>query len=97
GNVAVPPVRAAHLGRDDTIPLDAREDRAGLRLQVQVLASRRLRERGTVLGPADEVPGRGDREAGEAPVPLRVGEHIRAVFRLDDARILDSPGPLVLP
>src|SRR5437867_10167523 len=40
---------------------------------------------------------RRDGEAGDAAVPLRVREHVGTVLRLDDTRILDSPGPLVLP
>src|SRR5256886_7489222 len=97
GDVEVHPVRPAHLGRDDAVSLHASEDRAGLRFQVQVLAPVRLREGRTVLRPVVEVPGRRDREAGDVAIPLRVREHTGAVPRLDDARILASPRPLVLP
>src|SRR5438445_855959 len=97
GDVEVHPVGTAHLGRDDAMSLDASEDGAGLRFQVEVLASVRFCEGWTVLRPVDQVAGGRDGEARDAAVPLRVREHKGPVLCLDDARILDSPGPLVLP
>src|SRR5256886_16155612 len=71
GDVEVHPVHPTHFGRDDATPLDAGEDRTGLRFQIQVLAAIRLGEGGTVLGPVNEVPGGRDGESGGAAGPLR--------------------------
>src|SRR5438445_12976 len=97
GDVEVHPVGTAHLGRDDAMSLDASEDGAGLRFQVEVLASVRFCEGWTVLRPVDQVAGGRDGEAGDAAVPLRVRERRGPVLWLVEARILDSPGPLGLP
>src|SRR5216684_3300680 len=53
-----------------------------------------MRERGAVLRPVYEVAGRRDGQPRNVAIPLRVGEHISGVVRLDDAGILDAPGPL---
>ena len=50
-----------------------------------------------MLRPVDEIARRRNRQPRDVAVPLRVGEHIGAVVRFDDPRILDAARPLILP
>src|SRR2546423_12432016 len=97
GDVEVHPVRPTHFGRDDATPLDAGEDRTGLRFQIQVLAAIRLGEGGTLLGPVDEVPGGRDGESGDAAVSPRGRGGGGNGPRPDDTGGLPPPRPLLPP
>ncbi len=95
GHVEVHPVLAVHPRRDEPVAHDTAEDRARLRLRAQVLPALRRGERGTVLGPGEQVARRGDREAWDVAIPLRVRQHVRAVVGLDETRVFHAAGPLV--
>ena len=55
-----------------------------------MLSAVRLRERGPMLRPVDEILRRRDGEARDVAVPLRVREDVGPVVGLDDAGIFDE-------
>ena len=93
GDVEVHPVLPAQRGCDDAVSGHLAEDGPGLGFQIPILPAARPRKGGTVLDPMDHVPGRRDGEPRDVAVPLGVRQHVGAVPRLDETRILDSPGP----
>src|SRR5256885_14008665 len=85
--------RSVHAGRDDAVPLYPGHDGAGLGLEVTVLPAARRGERGTALGPVDQVAGRRDGEAGDAAVPPRGRVGKSAGCGLDHRRVPHSTPP----
>ena len=50
-----------------------------------------------MLRPGNQIARRRHREARHIAIPLRVGEHVGAIIRLNESGIFDAAGPLILP
>src|SRR6267143_1313338 len=97
GDAEVHPVLPIHPGRDDAITLDSAENGARFGFEAQILAAGGLSKRRSVFRPDDQVARGRYGQPRHVPIPLRVRQHVRAVMRLNDAGILDTPRPLILP
>ena len=74
--------------------LKLRDDACRFVLEAGVFSAGGGEECGAVFCPVLQVARGGDADRVGLAVPLRVGEHIGAVFELDDARIFNAAGPL---
>jgi hypothetical protein len=89
------PVLSVDPGGDQAtlVRVETGDDSRRFVLQASVFSACGGQERRPLLGPVEEIGGRGNANRVRGAVPLRIGEHIGAVLALDEAGVLNAARP----